>query len=297
MNTQSNNIGLLSDRIMIEVKGLDAATFLQSIITTNIDEVTSGTMRAGALLSPQGKILFDFLIGKDEDRFFIDTPSTIAETLAKRLSLYKLRAAVEITIHQAMPVLLSYHNTPSYTGKTQFCFIDGRFPDNEVILRSYLPSTPPNMIQLTRRNWDRMRIANALAESGTDFVLGDVFPHDINLDQIGGLSFAKGCYIGQEVVSRMQHRGTARRRLLLVTSEKILPASGTVIEAAGKPLGVMGSHIDTLKGCEGLSIVRLDRVKSALDKGLPILTNSIEIRLEIPKRAQFSYPSTPAEDA
>jgi len=91
--------------------------------------------------------------------------------------------------------------------------------------------------------WHRMRIEHGIAESGIDFDLGDVFPHDVNFDQIGGVSFKKGCYIGQEVVSRMHHRGTARRRLLLVEADSHLPPKGSPIEAAEKPIGTMGSHV------------------------------------------------------
>src|SRR5690606_25391943 len=101
-------------------------------------------------------------------------------------------------------------------------------------------------------SWHTFRIAHGIAESGSDYALGDAFPHDVLLDQTGGIGFQKGCYVGQEVVSRMQHRGTARRRVLIASGESALPAPGTEIVAGGKALGTLGSVV----GAQGLAIVR-----------------------------------------
>jgi len=281
-------LGSLQDRRLIEIQGEDAASFLQGLITTDIEKVGESTMMAGALLSPQGKLLFDFLVGKRENNFFLDSPQDVADGLAKRLSLYKLRSHVEIILHDPMAVVIACQpiKTPA-----QFYFTDARIVGGPAVGRFYLSERSYSSVPHNRQDWDRLRIAQAIAESGEDFTLGDVFPHDINLDQIGGLSFKKGCYIGQEVVSRMQHRGTARRRLLLANAQTDLPASGSVIEAGAKPIGTLGSSLDG----QGLALVRLDRVKNALDKAIPIIAGGVELKLAIPQRVHFSYPETISE--
>src|SRR6185312_14806155 len=102
-------------------------------------------------------------------------------------------------------------------------------------------------------DWNAYRIATGVAESGADYALGDAFPHDVLLDQVGGIGFQKGCYVGQEVVSRMQHRGTARRRVLIVRGKAPLPAPGAEITAGSRAIGALGS----VSGNNGLAIVRI----------------------------------------
>ena len=118
-----------------------------------------------------------------------------------------------------------------------------------------------------RPTWTAFRIAHGVAESGSDYALGDAFPHDVLLDQIGGVGFRKGCYVGQEVVSRMQHRGTARRRVLIVDGDGALPAPGT--DDRGRRPQHRHARLDCRRR-RGLAIVRIDRVKDAMDAGTPI---------------------------
>jgi folate-binding protein YgfZ len=135
-----------------------------------------------------------------------------------------------------------------------------------------------------------LRIAHGIAESGADYQLGDAFPHDVLLDQTGGVGFRKGCYVGQEVVSRMQHRGTARRRVLLVSADAALPAPGTELTADGRGVGTLGSAV----GGNGLAIVRIDRVKAAVDAGQAILAGDVPVTLSIPAWAKFTFPEQAA---
>ncbi len=124
-----------------------------------------------------------------------------------------------------------------------------------------------------------------------DYLLGDAFPHDVNLDQTGGVSFRKGCFVGQEVVSRMQHRGTARRRILIVSCASELPATGTSITADGREIGTLGS----VAGNAGLALVRIDRVKEATHKGIPILAGEVAVHLAIPPEHRFTFPEATQE--
>ena len=111
--------------------------------------------------------------------------------------------------------------------------------------------------------YEAHRIALGVPRGGLDFMYGDAFPHETNMDRLHGVDFDKGCYVGQEVVSRMQHRGTARTRTVRVALEDFSPEPGTAILAGDKSVGTMGSTA----GGHGLALVRIDRAADALDAG------------------------------
>lgn len=282
----------LSDRTLLRVTGPEAEHFLQNLITTDLGSLSQGEAKPGALLSPQGKILFDFLISRDgSEALVIDCRAEIAADLLKRLTIYKLRAKVDILLQEQELVSLSWQHesglsqddsTASASDSTWL--VDTRFRDVKVFRRR--GGGGPATASL--EDWHRLRVQHAVAESEFDFQLGDAFPHDVLLDQNGGVGLRKGCYVGQEVVSRMQHRGTARRRLLIVRGEGPVPEPGTDVVAAGRPIGTIGTAVDN----EGLAIMRIDRVKAAMDAGQPIEAGGIPLSISIPSWAQFTYPDT-----
>jgi folate-binding protein YgfZ len=280
----------LDDRAIVSVSGPDAEHFLQNIVTADLDTLKAGEARPSALLTPQGKILFDFLISRNgPDAFRLECRADIADGFIRRLTLYKLRAKVEISKQDESLVAVSW-GTDSSPSETDSSWLrDIRFPQATPVRRSY---------DSVQRNgdvgaWHAFRISNGIAESGADYALGDAFPHDVLLDQTDGVGFRKGCYVGQEVVSRMQHRGTARRRVLIVSGDG-LPAPGTEIVANGRPIGTLGS---TAAG-NGLAILRIDRVKDALDAGAPIEAGGVPVSVAIPAWASFTYPEqVSSEDA
>jgi len=287
----------IDDRALVLVTGDDAETFLQNIITTDLDSLTVGEAKPGALLSPQGKILFDFLVSRAGDGLRLDCRADVADDFVKRLTLYRLRAKVRIAKQEQAFAAVTWSfdsdssdpvSTPSQSDSS---VRDTRFVEPVRVLRHY--GTAANGAGVLE--WDALRAANGIAESGADYALGDAFPHDVLFDQTGGIGFRKGCYVGQEVVSRMQHRGTARRRVLIAKSAGPLPRSGTEIVANGRALGTLG----TVAGGAGLAIVRIDRVKDAMDQGKPITADGIPLDLSIPSWATFTFPreATPAEDA
>src|SRR5256886_6919457 len=114
--------------------------------------------------------------------------------------------------------------------------------------------------------YDAHRIASGVPRGGLDFMYGDAFPHETNMDRLHGVDFDKGCYVGQEVVSRMQHRGTARTRTVKVVLEDFSPEPGATVLAGDKAVGTMGST----SGGNGLSLIRIDRVADALAVGTPL---------------------------
>ena len=282
----------LSNRSVVNVAGPEAEHFLQNIVTTDLDQLGQGEAKPCALLSPQGKILFDFLVSRaGEDAFNLDIRSDVAGDFVRRLMLYRLRAKAEITIQDQQVVTAAWEgdstssDVDSTASQTDSGWLrDTRFPTDAGVRRRY--GSPP-AADATLDDWDALRVRNGIAESGADYTLGDAFPHDVLLDQTGGVGFRKGCYVGQEVVSRMQHRGTARRRVLLVEAATALPAAATEITAGGRAVGQLG----TVSGRHGLAIARIDRVKDAVDAGVPLLADGVETTLSIPAWAGFSFPA------
>ena len=272
----------LEDRALILISGPDALHFLQNLVTVDLDNLPVGEVRPGALLSPQGKILFDFLVSRSDDgRLTLDCRAEVADDFVRRLMLYRLRAKVQIEKQDQSDVTVAWGDgSPAQSGFDWHR--DTRFSAMPVF-RSYESSVNADS---DLASWLRLRIEAGVAESGSDYALGDAFPHDVLLDQLGGVGFRKGCYVGQEVVSRMQHRGTARRRVLLVKGAGLLPETGTDVLAKGRTAGVLGS----VDGEDGLAILRIDRVKDAIDEGAEISAGGVAVAVAIPSWATFTFP-------
>lgn len=272
----------LPDRAFVQITGADAEHFLQNLITTDLGALTADEWRPGALLTPQGKIFYDFLISRSADGFMIDIRADQLEAFVKRMTMYKLRAAVTI-------------ETLPETGAT---VIWGEASDGAADHRFALAGTEvrrqPGRIDgdSDRGAYDALRILHGVPESGADYALQDAFPHDILFDKSGGVSFRKGCYVGQEVVSRLQHRSTARRRLVIVSGEAPLPASGSEITIGGKTIGALG----TVAGERGLAIVRIDKAGEAMAVGEPILAGDVPVSVALPGWTGLTFP-TSAEEA
>jgi tRNA-modifying protein YgfZ len=283
-------IAHLQNRTVIDLSGPDAEHFLQNIITTDLETVRNGEALPGALLSPQGKILFDFLVSRGTESLRLECRGDIADDFTRRLMLYRLRAKVKIIQQKQDVVAVEWEGDSSSSSDDSMPaprFGDGvrdrRFV-NVTVFRFYGASLP--VADTGQEKWNAFRIAEGVAESGADYALGDAFPHDVLLDQTGGVGFKKGCYIGQEVVSRMQHRGTARRRVLIAHAKGGAPQTGDAITANGRAIGTMGS----VSGASGLATVRIDHVKDAVDKNVPILAGNVPIGLSIPAWAGFDFP-------
>ncbi|CDN47179.1 CAF17-like 4Fe-4S cluster assembly/insertion protein YgfZ [Neorhizobium galegae] len=273
----------LPSRSLIRLTGKDAQDFLQGLITTDIDSLPEGEARPGALLTPQGKILFDFLVWRERDGFVMETETAQREALMRRLTMYKLRAAVDITAGPEDGITV-FWGDDSGKGSVK----DAAFAKAGIALTR----APGNLDDGSEEAYHALRIEAGISISGHDYALQDAFPHDVLLDQTSGLSFRKGCYVGQEVVSRMQHRGTTRRRVVIVSGDAALPASGTEIVAGGKPVGTLGS----VSGNKGLAIVRIDRVGDALARGVALSAGDVAVSLALPAWSGLSFPAE-AEEA
>jgi folate-binding protein YgfZ len=201
--------------------------------------------------------------------------------------LYRLRAKADISKQEQVLVSAEWGDDSSASQSDSISVADstsvtdGRFADGSV-RRRYGQRAGDGDIGA----WHALRITSGVAESGSDYQLGDAFPHDVLLDQAGGVGFQKGCYVGQEVVSRMQHRGTARRRVLLVSGAVALPPAGTDLTVDGRSVGTLGSSA----GLNSLAIARIDRVKAAMDERKEILAGDVAVSLSIPDWATFRFP-------
>ncbi|MDX3927317.1 MAG: folate-binding protein YgfZ [Shinella sp.] len=275
----------LSDRAFLTVSGKDAEDFLQALITTDLPSLPESETRPGALLTPQGKILFYFQISRDgAGGFLIETEESQRDALAKRLTMYKLRAAVDIAMRSETQTAVAWGEDAE---RLEGAARDLRF----VKAGTALHRRPGEGGSDPAAAYDALRIASAVLESGADFALSDVFPHDVLLDLSGGLSFRKGCYVGQEVVSRMQHRGTARRRPAIVNGDAALPACGTEIVAGGKPVGTLGTAV----GASGLAILRLDRAAEAIRGGTPMTAGDVTVTIALPEWTGLAFPEDSGE--
>jgi len=278
----------LSNRALVHITGEEAEKFLQAVITTDLDKLGPEDLKPGALLAPQGKILFDFLVSRIDGGLRFDLPASIAADFIKRITLYRLRAKAEITQLPESLVSVSWQ-TESHPSQNVSIKRDSRFPTELNVRRIYGPADGTS----DESAWTQLRAEYGIAEGEADFAYNDVFPHDVNFDQTGGVSFPKGCFIGQEVVSRMQHRGTARRRVLVARSEESLPPMGTPVTVDGRDIGTIGSSADTI----GIALVRIDRAKDAIDAGSPILAGETPITLTLPPHVRFGFPEAEAGNA
>jgi folate-binding protein YgfZ len=231
---------LLDDRVVIALSGPDARTLLQGLITNDIERLSPGRALYAALLTPQGKILFDFLITEGDGAVLLDCAAASAEALAKRLIMYRLRAKVEIAIRPQLAVVWGEGLDDPRLSTL------GR---RTVMARAEVSALPSGA-------YLEHRLKLGVPE-GADFGSDKMFALDAGLEELHGVSFEKGCYVGQELTARMKHRGTARKRLLVIEGDSVLPPPGTDVKAAGHSLG----EITSTYGARGFALIRLDRLQ------------------------------------
>jgi folate-binding protein YgfZ len=274
---------ILTDRGVVEVAGPDAAKFLHGILTNDVKSLEAGEARFAALLTPQGKIIVDFMIfakaAEDGLLFLLDCPAALTPTLLDRLKFYKLRAAVTLTDRSAELASVAF---PEATDK----------PELDAVALAADPRAPTlgwrglatreiaaTIATAPRETYDSRRIAAAVPDGGVDFEYGDAFPHEANMDRLAGVDFKKGCFLGQEVVSRMKHRGPVRKRVTMFHAQGAAPAPGTPVKAGEVEIGVTGSAV----GDEGLALIRLDRLADAKAGGAIPLAGGVALDFTVPE--------------
>jgi tRNA-modifying protein YgfZ len=247
---------LRSDRAVLSLRGEGDLAFLHNLLTCDVAHLEQGQAAYGSLLSPQGKILHDLFVFNAGDQILLDCATQQRGALLQKLQMYKLRAKIEIGPRDDLEIGVGDEGfvDPRHANiGHRFFAAKGTFAAGE--------------------GYDATRIALGLADSVQDLGSNVLFPHEANFDQMGGVSFTKGCYVGQEVVSRMQHRGTARSRILPVTGEQLV--KGAAITSAEKPIGEVLSTASNV----ALALIRLDRLAEAT---APLLSNTVSVKVQKP---------------
>ena len=289
---------LLPDRGVVKVADDDARRFLNGLITNDMGKVAPGSARFAALLTPQGKIIVDFFVAEAEPSdgggFFLDCPLALASALVEKLNFYKLRAKVAVEdLSAALGVIAVWDGAG--LSDLGLSYADPRLPalGTRTILPPELATEAAAELGATLTDaaaYDAHRIALGVPRGGMDFAYGDTFPHEADMDQLAGVDFEKGCYVGQEVVSRVEHRSSARSRILPIAYDEFAPSADVPVMAGEKQVGTLGS---TAKG-RGLAFVRLDRVADALAAGTPLSCGNLPVHLVKPDWARFAWPGEKA---
>lgn len=270
----SAKAAFLEDRGIVSVAGAEAGPFLHNLVTNDVLGLAPGEARFAALLTPQGKIVADFFILRADDehgpRYLLDCPAPLTPELMKKLALYRLRAKLDIADRSAELGVAAYWDG----APPERAWRDPR--ETAIGWRKIAPRD--GLRTLGDAGYAAHRIACGVPQGGADFVYGDAFPHDVNMDALHGVDFKKGCYVGQEVVSRVQHRGAARKRVLRAHFSGAPPAVGAEIMAGDAAIGVMGSTAQGL----GLALVRVDKLEEAMAAGAAIRCGATPLHFEAP---------------
>ncbi len=281
-------ICLLPERGVIEVSGPEARAFLQGLITNNMDMVTSEHAIYAALLTPQGKYLFDFFVVQHGETFLLDCEAARLPDLCKRLNFYRLRAKVtirDVSADYSVAAMIG----PAQAGATQthqdgVIYADPRLAAMGARLL-LAPSALSEYAHAPAQDYHRRRIELGLAEGARDIAVEKYFLLEANFEELNGVDFKKGCYVGQELVSRMKHRGVLRKRILPVVVDGPCPHPGTPILAAGREVGVLHSS----QGSRALAFLRL----SALAPGAPPLqSGEVALTPALPSWLTLTFPDT-----
>ncbi|MCA0406486.1 MAG: folate-binding protein [Proteobacteria bacterium] len=280
----------LPARALVAVSGEEAAHFLHSVLTANIEKLPAGEATLAALLTPQGKIIADMLVANasdDEKLYFLDVNRGFAEDVARRLAVYRLRAKVEIAVLDASVAVYAVLGGALAASERFYAFADPR--SRALGQRLYGPAASVEAETADLRRQDEaffaaQRITHGIPECGPDYLPLASYPHEANMDQLGGVDFKKGCYVGQEIVSRMEHRATARTRTLLARFNNGFGVdSGAEVRAGEQLLGSLGVSA----GACALAQVRVDRWLEALEKNTEITGGGVPVLLEKPGYARF----------
>jgi folate-binding protein YgfZ len=285
---------LLPDRGVVKIIGNDARGFLNGLLSSDIGQVTPANAGFAALLTPQGKIMIDMIVAEapadDGGGFFLDVPKALAKSCVDRLNFYKLRAQVVVEdLSDALGVMAGWQG--GATTEYGLCYPDPRLPalGHRLMLPPQLAADAAADLGaelVPAAVFEAHRIALGIPRGGLDFVYGDVFPHEADMDQLHGVDFQKGCFVGQEVVSRMEHRGNVRTRVVPVAYDGFAPDAGAAVMAAEKQVGTFGSSAHG----RALAMLRLDRAEDALAAGHPLVAGAVTLRLVKPDWVRFAFP-------
>ncbi|HEU5048185.1 MAG TPA: folate-binding protein [Rickettsiales bacterium] len=266
MSTDSGQ-ALLAGRSVIAVSGNDARDFLQGLITNDVRQVTPQLAIFTALLSPQGKFLYDFFIIEHEGKLLLDIERMYEAELVKRLSMYKLRAQVEIAPLSDWQVAAVWGTPPA--GQGEVIYADPRLPAMGVRMLGRNLSVAGD-----EETYHAYRLALAIPDGAKDLTQNRSLPMEWGYDKLNAIDFNKGCYVGQEVTARSKHRATLHKMVHRVQADTALPPRDTAIMSGEREVGQMASS----NGNIGLAMLNLDAVAS----GAPLEAAGVKLQAERP---------------
>lgn len=282
----------LPHRGVLEIQGEDKAVFLQGLISNDIYKVTPTHAIYATLLSPQGRFLYDFFICEREGSYFLEGEKDRLESLLKKLSLYKLRAKVSLTLRPDLKVFALWgENTASTLGLKEErgsakggLFMDPRL--SELGARCIGEVDAKDFQLVGPRDYDLHRLTLGVPEGGRDLIPEKAILLECGLDELNAISWTKGCYVGQELTARTKHRGLVRKRLFPVKVEGQAPTEGAEILLNGERVGTMYTHVDAT----GLSLLRLEAFQ-AYQEGNVLTCETASLKPYMPFWMTLEEPS------
>jgi folate-binding protein YgfZ len=272
---------LRADRALFRFSGPEAHRLLNDVVTGHIPAQADEMAVWWALLSPQGKILAEGIAGWADDALWLDVHQSVADDFFKRMKMYRLRAKVDIEdLRESHRVGFSPDAAPGTIAHKD------RLGPVQLGWRVVAPADASAGWVQDDTAYQTARIAAGIAHQGNDFPANDTFAHDIGMDLADGIDFAKGCYVGQEVVSRMKHRGTARRRPVIVSG--VDAPSGTALISGGREAGTIGQVVEG----QAIAILRLDRITD-LDA---VTVGDRAVSLALPSWASYAFGESSADE-
>lgn len=250
------------DRTVLAMTGSDARSVLQDIVTNDVGLLAPDRLVYAALLTPQGKYLFDFFLIDGGDAVLIDVAADRAAAFAQRLSMYCLRRDARITGATELQVALVWGAAPPADLPARV-LADPRDPG--LGWRLYAPDAEVALAGIARgspADYTALRVAHAVPETGIELVPEGTFILEAGFERLKGVDFRKGCYVGQEVTARMKHKTELRKRLVRVAVDGATPP-GTAVTVDGRPAGILFSQADGA----GLAHLRLDRATGEMQAG------------------------------
>ena len=273
----------LDDRAVLAVSGGDASGFLQGLVTNDVGKLANGGAIHAALLTPQGKYLFDFLVFARDGAFCLDCEAEARPALAKRLAIYRLRADVAIDAALPDPVFALFgEGAAAARIAGAEAFADPRHPAlgaRVVGVSAEQALGAAGAVQAPRAEYDALRLSHGIPDGRRDLVPERSYLLENGFDELNGVDFEKGCYVGQEVTARMKHRNLVRKRLVPVRIDGAAPAPGTPIRRDGAEVGEMRSSAGAL----GLALLRID----AIEGGAALRAAAATIHPQKPAWAAF----------
>jgi len=250
------HIARLDTRAIVRVAGSDARPFLHNLLTQDVETIAEGDLRFAALLSPPGRLLFDLfvtdLVGAREDgAVLLDVASDRREALIQRLTMYRLRARVEISADDR-PVYASWPEVaPGFMVDPRTALMGGRAYGGN------------HSADAAEADYDGHRLALGIPDPAADTAIDRTYPIEANFDLLNGIDFNKGCFVGQETTSRMKRRGVIKNRMLPLTLDGPAPNPGAEVLNGERRAG----EVTTASGNAAMALMRLDRSEGVLTIG------------------------------